>query len=199
MKRLTILLFLSIMAFGASAQELHGGIKNGVNIAYVKNVDLGGGKMNAKAAYFVGAFAEYMFNRKWAVQPELVYSRQGTYRRESDTRTWFRANYLNLPVMAKFYAVPYTLSFELGPQVGYALRFSEVTKTGRSKTNARLDRDGDVRLNSFDFSIGAGATYYFGSIFGINARYNYGFTDVFKDSDKKTTNQVVQLGMLIRF
>ena len=57
-----------------------------------------------------------MFNDYLAIQPELVYSRQGARDKVNGDKLKLRANYLNIPVLAKLYVLD-ELSVDLGPEV----------------------------------------------------------------------------------
>ncbi len=72
----------------------------------------------------LGVVAEIMVSDMFAVQPELIYSSQGSDYEESDEGFDFsgtvKLDYLNIPVMAKYY-VAEGFSVEAGPQVGFLL------------------------------------------------------------------------------
>lgn len=143
----------------------------------------------------MGAFAEFKVNDYFSVQPELVYSRQGL--RAEKLEGWkrrARVNYLNIPVLAKFYVWD-ELSVDLGPQFGFALNGKyKFSKDGDSEK--RKIRD----LNTFDLSFALGLSYNWED-FMFSARYNFGITNVIdKDAaGDNNKNHVFQLSVGYRF
>lgn len=195
-KIVTVIICLTIAA-GAFAQEkgFSWGIKAGLNLANFAGKDAKDAKM--KAGFNVGAVTEFKLSEKFAVGPELVYSTQGcsfdmpNFNDEGETsgttKLKINAQYLNLPIMAKYYVLE-NLSINLGPQLGYAVSVKQ--KMGSTKVKV------DDGYKKFDVSLGVGATYNFGKIFA-DARYNYGLTKVMDDT--KAKNSVIQIGVGYKF
>src|SRR5690606_23136345 len=127
MKRITLTL-LGLVAFSTSAlaqQEVKFGPKAGINLANLSG-DVEDNKM--LIGFHVGGFAEIKFNDKFAIQPEIVYSAQGTKMEYSETIMGITAtaeadtklNYINVPIMAKYYVAP-SFAIEAGPYVGFLM------------------------------------------------------------------------------
>lgn len=203
MKKITVFLLLSVMAMGASAQGLFWGVKGGFNGSFMTNakfdfeeagvLDVGG----FKPSFNIGAFMEYQFNDKWAIQPELVYSRQGGYDKSGDLQVWYRSNYINVPILAKWYAIPGKFSVDLGPQLGFSLKQDMKAKLDGVTSTEKIENSD---LNTFEFAASAGLTYYFTPMIGANVRYNLGLTDIVKENEGDAIrNQVIQLGINFRF
>lgn len=218
MKKITVFLLLSVMAMGASAQGLFWGVKGGFNGSFMTNARFNSNERGMpsidvdgfKPSFNIGVFAEYQFNKRWAIQPELVYSRQGGFSKvgilsfqnngdgiAGSYKVWYRVNYLNVPILAKWYALPGKLSIDLGPQFGFALKHDVKTKLNSITAIETIDKDA---INTFDFAVAAGVTYYFTPMIGANVRYNLGLTDIAKDNDGDAMrNQVIQVGINFRF
>lgn len=188
-------LLLAIVAFmfmsTAYAQtEITVGPKFGWNITNVSNVSASKNKMSIN----LGGFAEFKFNDFFALQPELLYSRQG-YRLKSDgAKTKVRVNYLNIPVLAKLYVLD-GLSVDLGPQLGFALNAKSKSKSGGTTVKHKI-----TNVNTCDVSFAIGASYEFEE-FMMSARYNIGLTNVW-DKDvvgENNKNHVFQLSVGYRF
>lgn len=218
MKKVLLLAACIVMASGAFAQ-FSWGIKGGLNISSLTNVP----NNQMKTGIYVGAFAEYQFNDFIAIQPEIIYSRQGvshtiektvTDREDVKSRNRFRANYINIPILAKVYLLD-NLSLDLGPQIGFVLTAKEFgksvdTKNGRDVSiyKSRMDKNS---YNTFDVSIAMGLTYKLNANLFVSARYNLGLTDFLdKDFDWKDKydwgktriagkNSVIQLGIGVAF
>ena len=73
MKILFLLVALVAVAFISKAQEITIGPKVGMNVTNISNID----DSKNKVSIHVGAFAEWKVNDFFAIQPEVVYSRQG--------------------------------------------------------------------------------------------------------------------------
>lgn len=181
MKKLFLLFAMVAMAVGASAQ-IQWGVKGGLNLSNLRGDSDG----DMKPSIYAGAFAEFALSDAWAIQPEVVYSRQGT--KDGDIK--LRVNYLNIPIMAKFYVMD-KWSFEAGPQIGF-------------KMNAKVtDGDNSVKVSDqfkgIDFSIGLGTSYMFTDNLGASARYNFGVSNVSDISGAKVRNNVFQVGAIWKF
>ncbi|MDH7445827.1 porin family protein [Aquimarina sp. 2201CG14-23] len=146
------LFLLAIVLIGfttiSNAQSFDFGIKGGVNFA---NID-SRFDTDARTGFHIGAVATVGIGSKFAIQPEVLYSAQGT----DD----LKVDYINVPILVKYKFLKF-LSFEAGPQFGIAV--NDDYEIGEPET--------------FDLSAAVGAGVKFGKFFS-QLRYNYGFTDV---------------------
>lgn len=156
-----ILTTIAVCAFGfANAQETKFGAKVALNIA-----SLTGDVEDASSlvGFQIGAFAEFKISEKFAIQPELMYSGQGA---SSDGDGDLNLNYINIPVMAKYY-VAKSFSLEAGPQIGFLV-------------SAKADgEDAKDFISSIDFGLNLGAGYDITEKFSAGLRYNFGLSNVF--------------------
>ena len=190
MKKLILLVACAAFAFTASAQP-EWGVKAGLNLANLTKSD---GSM--KPSFYVGAFAEFRINDYLGIQPEVMYSRQGSYDKEGSMKMWRRLNYINIPILAKIYLLE-NLSLDLGPQFGILLN-AKLRYKNDPVLGGNGSRDIDDAKN-FDVSIPIGLTYRIAQ-FDISARYILGLTEVDKTMDnKKKKNSVIQIGAGYRF
>jgi outer membrane protein W len=187
MKRITLTL-LGLVAFSTSAlaqQEVKFGPKAGINLANLSG-DVEDNKM--LIGFHVGGFAEIKFNDKFAIQPEIVYSAQGTKMEYSETIMGITAtaeadtklNYINVPIMAKYYVAP-SFAIEAGPYVGFLMSANSKGSSSAAGMTADFDEDIKDELNSIDFGLGIGASFNMDSGLFIGARANFGLTTVDKD------------------
>ncbi|MEN2414852.1 porin family protein [Flavobacterium mesophilum] len=181
-----ILSAVAVMAFGfANAQDVKFGVKGGLNFA-----NLGGdADGDGVTSFHVGALAEIKLTDKFAVQPELLYSGQGSDFGEGGFDSTLKLSYLNLPIMAKYYVID-KLSLEAGPQIGFLL--------------SAKNEDEDVKdsFKSVDFGLNFGAGYDFTEHFFAGVRYNVGLSniaDVPDEADFKTTNGVFSVSVGYKF
>lgn len=174
-KILTVAAFAVLGLTNMHAQEVNFGVKGGINLANFAGDN--SKSFDQVTAFNFGAMAEIKLSEKFSFQPELLFSGQGT---SIDDAT-LEMRYLNLPLMAKYYATK-GLSFEAGPQVGFL-------------ASAKMEGV-DVKKNfkSFDlgFNIGLGYKLQNGLNFGL--RSNVGLTNIndVKGISSKNRNSVFQ-------
>jgi opacity protein-like surface antigen len=170
-----ILAAIAVMAFGfTNAQQTRFGVKGGLNLSTV----VGGDVDNTKTlvGFHVGGFAEINIVEKFFIQPELLFSAQGTkvdggFGGDAD----FKLNYLNIPVLAKYYIVDNKFSVEAGPQLGVLL-------------SAKVE-DEDIKdfTRSVDFGFNIGAGYNFTDNLAVGLRYTIGLSPL-TDEDVDNTD-----------
>ena len=126
MKKALVLIAAAIVCMSASAQ-VQFGAKVGFDMTNYWGKDVEHGM---KPGYQAGLMMEYKFNDRFAIAPEVVFASQGGKSKaislDFDGRhinigtadVKFTANYINVPVMFKFYATP-EFSIDFGPQVGF--------------------------------------------------------------------------------
>lgn len=173
MKRI-ILAAIAVMVFGfANAQKTRFGIKGGLNISTVVGGDVDDTK--SLIGFHVGGLAEIHVVEKFFIQPELLYSAQGTkVDGPLGTDADLKLNYLNIPVLAKYYFVENKFSVEAGPQLGILL-------------SAKADGN-DIKdlTRSTDFGFNLGAGYNFTDNFSVGIRYTIGLSPL-SDEDIDNT------------
>ncbi len=206
MKNLLIT-FISIITFGISnAQKAKFGIKGGLNIA---NLSVSGDSANPTTSpiigFHVGALLEVKLSDKIALQPELLYSTQGTKfslqlpieENPVNVDAQIDFGYINLPLILKYYASN-DFCLEAGPQVGFLTSAEATAKvSGRSATE-------DVKklFNTNDFGLNFGLGYNFNSNLFIQGRYNLGLSNIGKTEagdNSKTKNSVFSFSLGYKF
>ena len=181
-----LLTAVAIFGFGfANAQEVKFGIKAGVNMATLTGDSAD--NLDSKIGFHVGGFAEFKVSEKFSVQPEVLFSTQGA---KADGGS-LDINYINIPVMAKFYATP-EFSLEAGPQLGFLVSAESNPDSGSST---------DVKefLKSTDFGVNLGAGYQFTENFSAGLRYNLGLSNMAEEENVEFMNSVFSLSLGYRF
>ena len=183
MKKLLFIPML-LVAFTISAQNVTFGAKAGLN--FTSGVGEGADGLDIRTAFHLGATAEIEMSESFSIQPELLYSGLGF---TGNTGAKGELDYINLPVMAKFYFGD-GFSLEAGPQIGFL-------------ASAKVDVDGestDIKdsLKSIDFALNLGAGYKLDSGLNFGLRYSIGLTGVYDDS-YGTKNNVLQLSVGYNF
>ncbi len=148
------------------------GIKGGLNVYNVHNDN--NTNYDSRTGIHLGLLGHIHWDRKIAIQPELVYSEQGANN--------YKLDYINVPVLFQYM---YDNGFRLqaGPQAGFL-----------------ISADNKDELNPIDFALSVGASYVHPPTgFGIDARYNFGLSNINKNSNVNSTNRGFQLGLFYIF
>jgi len=181
------LLLSSIIILGISnsinAQDINYGLKTGLNIS---NFIGGDADRNNIFSFHAGGFAEFELSEKFSLQPELLYSRQGS---EAENVINIKVDYLAIPVMAKYY-LSENFSLEVGPQASFLIN-------DKAEFNDSSIPDAETDAPSFDFGINLGFGYNFNSNLFAQARYNYGITTITENPDIR--NSVFQISLGYKF
>lgn len=152
------------------------GIKGGINMYNVHNDN--NVNYDQVTGYYFGLLGHIHLNRPWAIQPELVYSKQGT--EYGDVK--YNMDYVNIPVLLQ-YMFDNGFRLQAGPQLGIL-----------------VDADNKSELEPIDLGVGFGVSYIVPSTgFGLDARYNLGLSNINKDDAVKSTNRGFQLGVFYIF
>jgi hypothetical protein len=191
------LLFLSLLLVSIASSHMalaqvqfSLGIKGGVNFASI-NVNDAKATWDGKTGFHGGAFALFKLTA-FAIQPEVIFSQQGSTVKFQSQDIKANFSYLNVPVIAKFY-LPLGLNLQLGPQFGF-LTTAESDYNPVSGTQTSTDLK-DYYKNS-DVSLGMGIGWDLPMKITIDARYNLGLTDIDDNGSLEATkNQVFQISL----
>ncbi|AFL82068.1 hypothetical protein Aeqsu_2615 [Aequorivita sublithincola DSM 14238] len=186
MNKLFLFVALATLTFTTTTaqSEFRIGFKGGVNISSIAGDDYYGA-LNPLAGFHLGGLVEIPLAGKFSVQPELLYSSQGSkYDTFFGIQLWNNKekvvlDYINLPIMGKYYIIK-GLSVELGPQIGILV----------SAHNKGSDEEGSFNIDSkdkytdLDVAIGVSASYRLNNGIFFSLRYNKGLMDI-SDYDYK--------------
>ena len=173
MKKILMIAAMMVATIAAKAQFEPGTFslqpKVGFNLSEISAKD-----SKFKAGLVAGLEGQYQINNWFALSAGLLYTQEGTKIKDSELK--FNLEYLNIPVMAKFY-VAKGLSLNAGLQLGF------MTK-GKLKGNGYND---DIKsiCNKADFSIPLSIAYEFTNGLSFEARYTGGLTNVIKEETIK--------------
>lgn len=164
------------------------GPKVGLNLSNLSIKDVFGVVVEnpMKAGFVVGGFVNYRWG--WfAMQSELLYSRQGTGIKFGDQKGTLHLDYINVPMLTKFYLWD-NLSVEVGPQVGFLVgkKFKDAASIMKPITD----------FHSVDLAVAMGAAYDFDFGLTLDVRYNLGLINTIKSfagHDLKSKNGVMQV------
>jgi hypothetical protein len=201
-----ILSVIALLVFSiTNAQKTKFGIKGGLNVA---NQIYSGDATPSPTSLIginIGAFVDFKIADKLYIQPEVLYSTQGskfnltvnnggTYYATENT---FKLAYINIPVMLKYY-VAEKFSLEAGPQIGFLVDSKiQVNVMGQS-----VLQDAKDIFETVDFGINLGAGYDITKKFSAGVRYNLGLYNVMKTEsgdDSKIKNNVFSISLGYKF
>lgn len=157
------------------------GVKGGVNFATITGDETD--DLDGRTGLNAGAVANIPISELFAVQPEALYSTQGSTFTEDGLDVTIKLDYINVPVLADF-TVAEGLSLQGGPQIGF-----NITK--------EFEADGismeieDVESVIVEAAVGAQYRLPVGLFF--QARYVIGLTNISSDSDVSNQNSVISL------
>ncbi|MBZ0246821.1 MAG: PorT family protein [Cyclobacteriaceae bacterium] len=178
-----------VMVGTASAQHVNFGVKGGLNLYNIENDN--DTKYDAKTGFHMGMLLHIHVAQHFAVQPELLYSSQGAKYNTVLGDVNLKLEYANVPFMFQ-YMFDNGFRLEAGPQVGF------LTNAKSELNEFSVDVKGDIK--KIDFAIGAGIGYIHPPTgFGVDARYNYGLSNINESGSVNSYNRGFQLGVLYQF
>lgn len=187
MRRTVINLLVIVSATAGIFAQGSFGIKGGISVANQSisgefNPDI----VRPMVGFHGGVFLTWMFSGKIGVQPELLYSLQGS---KTSWTSWAdeayedRLGYITLPVLLRF-NINELFSLHAGPQFGYLLSATEKFK---GETN-------DIRGGFKDSDLGVA----FGAELDLPARLGFGSARGGVSSLRKV-NLPTRLGLGVRY
>ena len=202
--------FLLISNFKVKAQEINYGVKAGLNYSNFKTSNTGRFDYEYKSFYHAGIYADVSINEKIKIQPELLYSAQGSkvFLDESDlmggtnpvdqviagSKSEFKYsfNYLLLPIMMEFNFYK-GFFIAAGPQSGYLISSKQelIDNSNSYFTNEGIN--GDFKKFTIDFNFGMG--YEFKNGMNVNLRYSLGLNNINKSDFVEYKNSVYQFSI----
>ncbi|NMH27704.1 porin family protein [Flavobacterium silvaticum] len=203
MKKLILIALFSLAAFPSVAQvKFHPGIRIGANFSkftgsgtyddYYYDSNATYRDYSFKTDFYVGFEGRIRFTKRYALQPELTYSRQGSefkrsiYDYNTDSYTTYETKgdlgYMSLGIINKLYIVD-KFHFLAGPTLDIQVNHS---------------RNLDIDV-PFDFGFVAGFGSEITENFGIEARVKKGILPVIDNADENTTNLVFSIGGTFTF
>ena len=194
MKKLKQLFTLAVMMVIAQASfgqaQLALGLKAGLNFANVNASAPPLTTFDSRTGYHVGAFLSVKLT-KFAIQPEVIFSQQGSTVKISGTSIDSNFGYVNIPVILKYY-IAGGFNLQAGPQFGFLT--SATGPVYNTLTSAYASGDIKSTLKGSDISVGLGAGFDLPFKLSIDARYNLGISEV-NDGGSATKNQVFQFSL----
>jgi hypothetical protein len=192
MKKLFFACAITCSAFLTYAQTSFG-VKAGGNLYNFtgKDADLIPGSKKLRVAYHFGGFANIHVSDMFSVQPELLYSAQGSKSSQGGMgHLTYQLDYIDVPVMFQYNNASGFFA-EAGPEIGFLL-------SGKA-TNGAKSEDVKGYFKNINFSAGLGAGYICHNGFGVGARYNLGFSNIAEQSGYDLKDSGFRLSVIYVF
>lgn len=190
MKKILLMAVVMLASVASYAQQAVGTFtlqpKIGMNVASLTKCD----GCDPRIGLAAGVEAEYQATDIFSVSAGLIYSMQGNKAKAEGVTQTTKLDYINIPILANVY-VTKGLAVKLGVQP--AFNVSDKVKLSGGKASVEAE---DVGAESFDFSIPVGLSYEFNNVV-IDARYNFGVTNIADGGDSK--NSVFQFTLGYKF
>ena len=190
MKKISLLSLMLIAVYAVQAQNVDFGLKGGLNLATWSNNNSSVAYQN-RVGFNAGLLARVHAGPNIAIQPEVVYSSQGTKYTLGNQEHNLQMNYINIPVMVQA-KVGGGLYAQAGPQLGLLVGVKD--QVGGVETGFFSSED----FKKSDVAIGFGVGYAGISPIGFDARYNLGLTNINAGASNNIKNNVLQLGLTYR-
>jgi hypothetical protein len=186
------------------------GLKAGANISFLEvdddvNTNF---ETNSKTSLHGGVFFNLPVTPKFRIQPEVLYSIQGTKANDLNSPSELSGlneydfHYFSVPVMAQLWTGNHGLYVELGPQFSYL----SSANGDRSDDHTAIDMKERNYVKKTDVAGAAGVGYLTRAGLGLNARYVHGFSNVWNADDAPAStrnweysNRTVQLSLTYHF
>lgn len=187
-KNLFIMLLVFFATYAHAQMNAEVGVKGGINVSNLSTD--ANTTYESRTGFHIGPYANLKFGNV-GVQPEVLYSQQGTQASFSQAANDFRQDYtyLNIPIMVKFYLVG-GLNIHAGPQFGMLL----------SAKGTTIDDDGNARtlnrdvVNNSDISAAFGAGWDAPFGLSLTVRYLLGLSDI-SDQSFETKSRIFQISV----
>lgn len=178
MKHVFLAIALLLLASQAHAQF---GVKGGVNQAVLS------GRVGEDATYktyfHAGIFYELKVLGPLSIQPEALYSMQGSQLKGNSTIADYKTqlNYIQVPVLLKATLGP--VYVEAGPQFGYLVSANEegtvqVRNTSGNVAFRDVNQSATDNYKRNDFALCAGVGLKLGSVVRVGGRFTAGLNDI---------------------
>lgn len=204
---LLLLVFISGVLVRAQDNESHFGLKAGMNMAGLSDLELGAdAEQKMRFSFAGGLFFNQEINSKNSIHVEALYSFQGAdVRWENQPDEVLRMDYITVPVYFRHhFKENRAFSIQLGVQAAFLangqVKVTEGTDSESYELNDYFASKGvDMKVKTFDLGVSAGLGFGFGGFSTITLTYTQGLMGAFDGADapEGAKNYLIQLGLCI--
>ena len=207
MKKLLLLILAALFAIITQAQ-IQFGVKGGLNLSNIQQSSpVQEVSYNLKPGFNAGGLVYIPLSKHFGLQPEMLYSGQGSKVKTNFENVTNRLQYLSVPVLLK-YNISASFFAEIGPQAGFLLsarkKVHSTSYVLENPVDPLVDQPGDNKdiksyYRSFDFSGVIGLGYLFTPGIGAVASYNLSILNTLKANSNPAHNSVIQIDLFYLF
>jgi hypothetical protein len=172
------------------------GIKAGPNFAKINGDASATENYKSRTGFHGGAFVLIKVT-KIGIQPEIIFSQQGSKVKINNENFESNFSYLNIPIMIKLYTVA-GINLQAGPQFGFETS-AETPIEDQLNPGSYTVKDVKNKMKSSDVTAAVGLGWDLPFGLTIDARYNIGLSKIFDEAPSQQTenakNQVFQLSL----
>lgn len=220
-KTFTLFTFLFIFIVATIHAQTQFGISAGVTNASWKGnavqsldqlVTISKGYLDTRGrtGFYAGGYAHIPLGGRVSVEPGIYYSQKGYAMKGdiqiskleflgADANLQVQSHYIDVPVLLKVNPVS-GLQLYAGPQLSYLVKNNLHVDAGVLGFSV-LNRNMDItnQFNRYDIAVVGGVGYKFNNGVSINAGYDHGLARLDKNSNFKSYNRVVKVGVGFQF
>jgi len=191
--KLSLLVIMCLAGAGAFAQaQLSIGLKAGPNFANL-NVHDANATYQSRTGWHGGAFVLIKV-AKVGIQPEVLFSQQGSTIKYNQQNLKANYSYVNVPIIVKLYTV-LGINLQIGPQFGFLTKAeSDYDPVTQQRFSSTQDVKSAYKKSDVSLAMGVGWDLPFGLT--LDGRYNLGLTKLNDNASvQETKNQVWQVSV----
>lgn len=190
LKGTIVIVSFFLLSLGANAQSIAIGLKGGLNFANL-NGSTASEVYSNRTGYHFGAFTLIKLG-KIGIQPEIVYSKQGSTVTVNAQNFDSNFDYFNIPIIIKLYTVA-GINIQVGPQFGFISGAKYPISSGQGSQSLQ-DITNQLKGSDVSVAMGLGWDLPFG--LSVDGRYNLGVSKANNTSSiPDIKNQVFQLSV----
>lgn len=198
MKKLLVFIFSVGLISATTAQvQFSAGLKAGPNFTKLSVDNSISETYKSRSGFHAGAFMLFKIS-KVGIQPEILYSRQGTSFKLAGENLKSNFDYFNVPIIVKLYTVA-GINLQIGPQFGFLTGAGGDTAVDTDSGTGVIDNSKKLyKKSDVSAAFGVGWDLPFGLM--VEGRYNLGLTKIQDNPDLEATkNQVFQISLGYKF
>lgn len=195
MKKITPFLLSALILAGSISTtfaQVSIGIKAGPNFSSINTEASADENYKSRTGFHGGGFVLFKFS-KIGIQPEVLFSQQGSTVRINQEDFKSNFSYINVPIIVKLYTVA-GINLQVGPQFGFltTARSNYDPTTGQTFSSTE---DVSEAYNKSDMTLALGVGWDLPFGLSVDGRYNWGLSDIKSGAGATVKNQVWQFSV----
>jgi hypothetical protein len=200
MKKVIIAIIMGVASF--AAQQSYGqlqvavGIKAGPNFSKINTEASANENYKSRTGFHGGAFL-LIKATKIGIQPEVIFSQQGSKVTINSQDYESNFSYINVPIILKLYTVA-GINLQAGPQFGF-VNSAKAPVISTAAGNPVTIQDVKAMAKGSDFTVALGLGWDLPFGLTLDARYNLGLSKIYDKAPSQQTenakNQVIQVSV----